>query len=305
MVVYHITKENWLKTENGDARGYIQSERLKELWIHTGTNCNLGCPFCYENSSPGNSRIEELTFDEAQQLLDEAYSLGVEKIAFTGGEPFVNKHFMNILNYALTRFPVLVLTNGTIPIRNKFDELKKLVSKSNPLKFRISLDCPDPKLHDIGRGAGSFAMAIDSLSKLYGFGFNVSIARITKKDEDTELVNNAYKNILKSYGLPDTITIVAFPELHKPKSNIEVPVITENCMTTYQDENSRKTFMCHYSRMALKKNGKIGIYACTLVDDDDDYNLGQSLTESIKPRIMLKHHRCFSCFSSGTSCSES
>jgi molybdenum cofactor biosynthesis enzyme MoaA len=303
--MYHINKENWLKTTDGDARGYIQSEKLKELWIHTGTNCNLGCPFCYENSSPGDSRIEEITFDEARSLLDEAESMEVEKISITGGEPFVNSHFIKILNYALDRFTVLVLTNGTTPIRNKFEQLKKLRSKPHPLKFRISLDCPDPKLHDIGRGAGSFKMAIDSLTNLYKFGFDVSIARLMKKGEDTQSINKAYQDIFKSYGLPDTINIVAFPDLHKPKSDVDVPGVTENCMTTYQDENSRKTFMCHYSRMVLKKNGKIGVYACTLVDDDDDYNLGESLTESIKPRIMLKHHRCFSCFSLGTSCSES
>jgi MoaA/NifB/PqqE/SkfB family radical SAM enzyme len=305
MVVYHIDKENWLKTNNGDSRGYIQSDKLKELWIHTGTNCNLGCPFCYENSSPGDNRIEEITFDEAQILLDEAKSMGVEKVSITGGEPFVNKHFIKILDYSLDLFPVLVLTNGTTPIRNKFEQLKKLISKPYPLKFRISLDCPDPKLHDIGRGAGSFEMAINSLTQLYGFGFDVSIARLMKKDEDTQTINNAYQGIFKSCGLPDSISIIAFPELYKPESNVDVPGITENCMTTYQDENSRKTFMCHYSRMALKKSGKIGIYACTLVDDDDDYNLGTSLAESLKPRIMLKHHRCFSCFSSGTSCSES
>ena len=53
-----------------------------------------------------------------------------------------------------------------------------------------------------------------------------------------------------------------------------------------------------------KKNGKIGIYACTLVDDDPDYDFGQSLEESLKIRVMLKHHRCYSCFAFGSSCSE-
>ena len=63
--------------------------------------------------------------------------------------------------------------------------------------------------------------------------------------------------------------------------------------------------MCHFSRFVLKKGGRVRVYACTLVDDEEDYDLGETLTESMRPRIMLKHHRCYSCFAYGASCSES
>jgi len=54
----------------------------------------------------------------------------------------------------------------------------------------------------------------------------------------------------------------------------------------------------------VKKDGVVRVYACTLVDDDSDYDLGASLSESLKPRVMLGHHRCYSCFKYGASCSE-
>ncbi|MFT5496693.1 MAG: hypothetical protein ACI9TH_002093, partial [Kiritimatiellia bacterium] len=38
--------------------------------------------------------------------------------------------------------------------------------------------------------------------------------------------------------------------------------------------------------------------------DDIDYDLGSTLKESMEVRVMLKHHRCFSCFAYGASCSE-
>ena len=62
--------------------------------------------------------------------------------------------------------------------------------------------------------------------------------------------------------------------------------------------------MCNFSKMVVKKNGSMGVYACTLVDDDSDYDLGSTLSESMKIRIMLRHHRCYSCFAFGASCSE-
>ena len=45
-----IRTENWYRTPNGDPRGYIESAVLRELWFHTGTACNLACPFCLEGS---------------------------------------------------------------------------------------------------------------------------------------------------------------------------------------------------------------------------------------------------------------
>ncbi|MDG2315619.1 MAG: radical SAM protein, partial [Gammaproteobacteria bacterium] len=49
---------------------------------------------------------------------------------------------------------------------------------------------------------------------------------------------------------------------------------------------------------------KMRVYACTLVDDDKSYDLGHNLKESMKKRIMMRHHRCYSCFAFGSSCSE-
>ena len=75
-------------------------------------------------------------------------------------------------------------------------------------------------------------------------------------------------------------------------------------MTEHHTAESRAQFMCAFSRMVVKQDGKLGVYACTLVDDDPDYNLGSTLKESLEPRVMLRHHRCFSCFKHGASCSE-
>jgi hypothetical protein len=56
--------------------------------------------------------------------------------------------------------------------------------------------------------------------------------------------------------------------------------------------------------MVIKRNGVMRVYACTLVDDDPEYDLGGSLREAQTERILLRHHRCHTCFAFGSSCSE-
>ena len=101
----HLHRPDWLYTTNSEPRGYIQPEGLLELWFHTGTNCNLRCPFCLEGSKPGDERIEFITSRDVLPFVEEALDLGVKKFSFTGGEPFVNPDMAAILDLALDHRP--------------------------------------------------------------------------------------------------------------------------------------------------------------------------------------------------------
>ena len=298
---YHRSDEKWLKTSDGDRRGYIDPRRLRELWFHTGTACNLKCPDCFEHSAPGDQRLESVTLDDAVPFLDEAVDLGVEKFSFTGGEPFVVKDTVRILDYALDFRPCLVLTNGTRPLQSRMEEILPLRDKPNALSFRVSLDYPERKRHDALRGDGMFDLALDSLGQLHRAGFHVSVARRRDNDhEDPDSANAAYRPFFASVGLPEDTPVIAFPDFERA----DTPEITENCMTTYHTPESCEKFMCAFSRMVVKQDGRMRVYACTLVDDHPHYDLGSSLKETAKTRVQLEHPRCFACFAGGASCSE-
>lgn len=298
-------EDDWLRTPDGTPRGYIQPQLLRELWFHTGTACNLACPFCLEGSKPGDHRLEQVTLADVRPFIDEALDLGVEQFSFTGGEPFINKEIFAILRYGLAQRPCMVLTNGTRPLRKRWDEVLALRDAPHPIRFRVSLDHPDPATHDIGRGDGNFALALETLALLHGAGFAVSVARHMEEAEETGTVEAAFRERFVAAGLPEDLHIVAFPDFYLPSAHpTGVPHITTNCMTQYHTGESRAAFMCNFSKMAVKISGRMGVYACTLVDDDPDYDLGATLAEAMSRRVMMRHHRCFSCFRYGASCSE-
>jgi sulfatase maturation enzyme AslB (radical SAM superfamily) len=297
-------RESLRSTAAGQPRGYIQPHALRELWFHTGTACNLACPFCLEGSKPGDGRLGRITLTEARPFIDEAVALGVEQFSFTGGEPFIVKDFVNILRYAAQFKPCLVLSNGTQPLLKRLPQISALRAQPQPIAFRVSIDYADRERHDSGRGAGMFEQSWQALKKLHALGFRVSIARQVKKGENAGAVTEAYANLLVEHELPKTTPLVGFPDFLLPGARAEVPAITEHCMTTYQSEDTRRAFMCAFSKMIVKKAGRLRVYACTLVDDDPDYDLGGTLAESMPKRITLQHHRCYSCFAYGSSCSE-
>ena len=297
-------KDEWLYTPLGERRGYIQPHALSELWFHTGTACNLACPFCLEGSKPGDRRLGRVTLADVRPFIDEAALLGVRQFSFTGGEPFINRDLVRILAYALDRAPCLVLTNGVDAVTQRIAQIERLLARAHPLALRISIDHPDEALHDAGRGAGSFAKAWTALRQLHACGFKVSIARQMAVDEDKTAVEAAYRDLFRRHDVPEDLTLVAFPDFGAPGAQRDVPDVTESCMKQFQTEATRREFMCAYSKMIVKQRGRMRVYACTLVDDDPAYDQGATLRESLATRVRLKHPRCYSCFRYGASCSE-
>ena len=300
-----IRTRDWYYTTNDDPRGYIQPHTLRELWFHTGTACNLACDFCLEGSSPGDQRLQLIRFDDAKPYIDEALTLGVEQFSFTGGEPFLAKDIVSILAYASQYRPCLVLTNASEPLQRRFEQLHDVRNSQYPINFRVSLDYSDADRHDRGRGQGNFDTVLQGLRMLHQAGFSVSVARHMDKNEDSSAVEAAFRTLFIKQGIPENTRIVAFPDFSTPGQALHTPQITEHCMTHYHDQQGRQNFMCAFSKMMVKQNDTMHVYACTLVDDDPEYNLGVSLRESLDQRISMKHHRCYSCFAYGASCSES
>lgn len=294
----------WSVTSNGEPRGFIHSHALDELWFHTGTACNLACPFCLEGSKPGDDRLQLLRFDDAKPYIDEALVLSVKQFSFTGGEPFINKDMVRILDYALAQRPCMVLTNATEPLIKRLRQIETLRNRAHSLHFRVSLDHFEAVRHDTGRGEGMFAMALDGMRGLYDMGFSLSVANQVLPDLPAEDVSKSFAEVFRAAGLPDDLPRIEFPEFYPPGTDVAAPQITLGCMANYQTESSRREFMCAFSRMVVKRVGRTRVYACTLVDDDVDYDLGSTLLESLQEPVSMKHHRCYSCFQFGASCSE-
>ena len=177
--------------------GYIQPHALRELWFHTGTACNLECPFCLEGSKPGDRRLDRITLADAQPFIDEAVAIGVEQFSFTGGEPFIVKGFVDILKYASRFRPCLVLTNGTDPVLKRLRQIAELRSQPHPVAFRVSIDYADRARHDSGRGAGSFEKSWSAVEALLELGFKVSVARQIEKDEDAVSVAEGFRGAVR------------------------------------------------------------------------------------------------------------
>lgn len=116
-------------------------------WMTTNT-CNLTCKHCYQDASP-DATANELTTEEARQLIDGIVRAGFKIMIFSGGEALMRPDIYELVAYAASQGlrPVFG-TNGTLITTEVAQRLKDCGAAA----MGISLDSLDAQKHDDFRG---------------------------------------------------------------------------------------------------------------------------------------------------------
>jgi uncharacterized Fe-S cluster-containing radical SAM superfamily protein len=298
-------------TARGERRATVALTGLQTLWINTGTLCNITCASCYIESSPRNDALSYISPAEVTAFLDEATARGepLEQVGFTGGEPFMNPGLLAMLADVLARsgLSALVLTNAMQPMRRYAAGLAALRDRfgTDRLVIRVSLDHHDAALHDLERGAGSFAKTLEGLRWLAREGFVVHVAGRLGFGQDGEAaMRTGYAALFAEHAIPidarDPVALMLFPEMDE---QAEVPEISERCWGILR--KSPDSVMCASSRMVVKRKGadRPVVVACTLLPYDPRFELGATLSEASQP-VALNHPHCARfCVLGGAACS--
>ena len=298
-----------LITAKGETRAQVALTALETLWINTGTLCNITCANCYIESSPRNDALAYISAAEVAAYLDEAEAshLPLRDVGFTGGEPFMNPEFLAMLEDTLRRgFRALVLTNAMKPMMNQAAGLVALQAKYGAgLTIRVSLDHPDPAVHDAERGAGSFDRTLEGLRFLAAHGFRLHIAGRAGFGTGNEPKLRAdFAALFAANGISvdaaDPVALMLFPEMD---AAADVPEITTACWGILG--KSPDSLMCASARMVVKRKGaaRPAVLACTLLAYDSQFELGATLAEASRP-VALNHPHCAKfCVLGGAACS--
>lgn len=297
-------------TARGERRAKVGLKALETLWFNTGTLCNLACSGCYIESSPRNDRLAYITRSEVRAYLDEIARdrLPTHLIGFTGGEPFMNRELIGMLEDVLGRgLDALVLTNAMKPMRKVEDGLLSLGRRyGGRLTIRVSVDHYGQEVHDRERGRNTWQPTIDGLVWLVRNGFEIHVAgRMLSGETEAEL-RAGYAALFARLRVPidpeDPVNLMIFPEIDPGR---EVPEITEACWGILG--RSVDSVMCATSRMVVKRKGSLApvVVACTLLPYDERFELGTTLNSAAGP-IALNHRHCAAfCVLGGAACSRS
>lgn len=179
--------------------------------------CNLACSHCH--SSSGDKLPEELSTDEAVEVLNQLHAMGVLRLAIAGGEPFMRRDILQILEHAcsLPGWQVSVITNGLF-FRSK-GRIEELADRCPGLSVNVSLDGSTPtRFHVLRKQAHRpnddptpmFAQVTQGIAGLVAAGVHTSV-NVTLSRPTLDDCLPTYRLVVDELGASALVGIKFFP----------------------------------------------------------------------------------------------
>jgi len=147
--------------------------KVSYMRVSVTDRCNLRCSYCVSQDMSFIPHPTILRYEEILDLMGIGVSLGVDKIRFTGGEPFVRKGFMGFLESAALRHPsveLCVTTNATL-----IEPFIPRLAEAGVKRLNISLDTLDPAKFERITKRNLFHDVRSNIDRAVEAGLNVKV----------------------------------------------------------------------------------------------------------------------------------
>ena len=140
--------------------------------IEVTYNCSLSCVHCSSDSNPKNQL--SISFEKCIEIIDDAVSIGVSEITFSGGEPLLWKYILNIVKYSKKKkLTCNIYTSGNC---ENIESIIKGLKAAKIDKLIFSLYSDNEKEHNrITRRNNSFNNTLNAIKLANSYNINIEI----------------------------------------------------------------------------------------------------------------------------------
>ena len=279
--------------------------------------CNLSCIHCLSES--GQDHQKELAFDQCLSVINQLSSFQVFQVNFGGGEPFIRRDFLPILDTCHRNDLVTCIsTNGTLLDQDALDFLRgrKMVY------LQVSLDGGSAATNDLIRGKGTFKRILSTLDQLESrkipFSINTVLTSLNFPDISSlySLAKNFGAKLRLSRFRPAGRGKRSWDYLRLGKEDLKAfsqwlsdhkDVATGDSFFSLEEEERKELGLnlCGAAKFTCCIDPEGGVYPCAFLQETTFYGgnlLHQSLGEiwsdaqGFKLLRNLKVRSCESCF---------
>ena len=201
--------------------------------------------------------------------LDRAHSMGIGKVTFLGGEPTIQRGFMDCLKYAVSLDfdEIVIFTNGVRLWRREW--IEEVLGLGGNIAWRISLQGADEETHDFTtKKKGAFAKIVKGLGILSDIGQKISVNMC--------VVEENYRSLHKLPAMVEKYDIwQVHLDMFRPRdAGDRTDDYLDGCLPDYTD---------------LARELRVMLTGFDVLDPDYDINIG-NLPYCLMPEFAHKVH---------------
>jgi MoaA/NifB/PqqE/SkfB family radical SAM enzyme len=274
---------------------------LDTVWVQvTGTVCNIACRHCFVSAGPKSDSLAIMTREQVEAALEEAAALGARDAYFTGGEPFLHPEIRHLVDFALRRMPLTILTNALL-----IDEdlarwiADRFAASRYSLDLRVSLDGTTAERNDRVRGRGVFEGVVGALGRLARAGVS-PVVTVVEHEEALKAAEAraAFTEFLRGLGLPHPrVKFLPLLRIGREERRSRGYLERETLGPEPLAPEIEESLICSSSRTVTAR----GVMTCPILVEVPEARLGDSLHEAERA-IQLRWSACHTCVVEGLRC---
>ena len=271
------------------------------LWLQvTGTLCNIACRHCFISCGPKVEIHGMMTVEQVAAAIDTAAAQGARSYAFTGGEPFLHPQILELIDLALAKGSLDILTNGMLITEALAAELgRRAAAAEHSLDIRVSLDGIDAAENDAIRGRGVFEAAVAGMKHLVAEGLEpaVAVTTLAARHESAE-GRTAFLERLRGLGMTQPrLKLIPPFKIGREARRGGAYETWERVTADMLDEDAPWNLQCGSSRMVTNR----GAWPCPILVNVDAARMGDTLEDALRP-CSLGDQACHTCYVEGFTC---
>jgi len=182
-------------------------------------DCMCNCVHCSAGKH-FREDAQELSTEEAKDLIDQAQKLGIAMLAFTGGEPLIREDLFELISHVDKKKTMpIMFTNGLLLTDENVDKLVE----AGLYSIFVSIDSPNPEEHDKLRGMpGLFEKAIHGIQRLKSKGVMVGLSSYATRSNTEKGMYKRMHELGKELGVQNVILFDGVPTGNMLKDTSEL-----------------------------------------------------------------------------------
>lgn len=235
--------------------------------------CNSRCSYCNVWQNEDFFKIQELSLEDAKELLRQCYEQGIRYIDFTGGEPTLYPHLAEVIKYAKELGIKTEVTSNCIASSSK----RKMIEVASVAdKFNTSLDTLDNKSYQKIRGVDSCENVKQTIAEISSIR-SPKIMTVVTKDNISQLdemikyaednhaliylspmfpyvdkdgkycISEYIEDIINQIYKPNTVVLLHFMDFFKNSSPHKFPPCSANQHTLTLAPNGNIVLPCYHA----------------------------------------------------------
>lgn len=178
--------------------------RWKKYRVLVSNKCNYQCPFCHNEGQEKQTKSDLMLFEDFKHLVDLLATDNIEELNISGGEPFVNKHLVDMIEYADSHLScdVSCATNLSLLSREQIDRLAR-----TRIKFNIQFPYVNENTFHKSTGNGTLSDILQKIQLVREANIKIGLNTVVQNDDAA-----AYEQIIM-FALENELPLKLLPQI--------------------------------------------------------------------------------------------